>query len=120
MTHVSDPSIRLSLWPHAWRPGTSPGPVPCFISHVGEVRGCGYLALTVGNVRERPFSRVYRTSPVFAALRDPDRLGGKRCAFELKQVCGGCRVRAYAATGDYPAEEPYCSYVPGRATARGE
>jgi len=92
----------------------------CFISHVGEVQGCGYLPLTVGNVRERPFSEIYRTSPIFAALRDPDRLGGKCGACEFKQVCGGCRARAYAATGDYLAEEPYCSYVPRRATAQAE
>jgi MoaA/NifB/PqqE/SkfB family radical SAM enzyme len=28
-------------------------------------------------------------------------------------VCGGCRARAYATTGDYLAEEPYCVYKPG-------
>ena len=27
-------------------------------------------------------------------------------------VCGGCRARAYEATGDYLAEEPFCIYEP--------
>ena len=27
-------------------------------------------------------------------------------------VCGGCRARAYAATGDPLAEEPDCAYEP--------
>jgi len=27
-------------------------------------------------------------------------------------VCGGCRARAFEATGDYMAEEPLCSYQP--------
>ncbi|MFO7910587.1 MAG: radical SAM/SPASM domain-containing protein, partial [Desulfotignum sp.] len=31
---------------------------------------------------------------------------------EYKQVCGGCRARAYEATGSYLAEEPLCSYQP--------
>ncbi len=33
---------------------------------------------------------------------------------EYRRVCGGCRARAYAATGDYLAEEPYCVYKPRR------
>jgi AdoMet-dependent heme synthase len=36
-----------------------------------------------------------------------------KCGFcEYKKVCGGCRARAYEATGDYLAEEPLCSYLP--------
>ena len=31
---------------------------------------------------------------------------------EYRKVCGGCRARAYEATGDYMAEEPLCSYLP--------
>jgi MoaA/NifB/PqqE/SkfB family radical SAM enzyme len=27
-------------------------------------------------------------------------------------VCGGCRARAYSMTGDFLAQEPFCSYVP--------
>lgn len=83
-----------------------------FVSHVGDVQGCGYLPIPAGNVRERRFSEIYRESPQFAALRDPNRLGGKCGLCEYKHVCGGCRARAYAATGDCLDEEPYCVYVP--------
>jgi len=31
---------------------------------------------------------------------------------EYVGVCGGCRARAYSMTGDYLAQEPFCSYVP--------
>jgi radical SAM protein with 4Fe4S-binding SPASM domain len=47
---------------------------------------------------------------VFQALRDPENLGGKCGRCEFKKVCMGCRARAYAATGDYLAEEPFCIY----------
>lgn len=88
-----------------------------FISHTGDVQPCGYFDLQLGNVRETPFSRIWETSPVFDDLRHYDRLRGKCGACEYKGVCGGCRARALAATGDYLAEEPYCAYVP-RAIAR--
>ena len=30
-------------------------------------------------------------------------------------VCGGCGARAYAATGNYMGEEPFCAYIPPEA-----
>jgi len=86
----------------------------CFVSHVGDVQPCGYFDLKLGNVRERPFSQIWRKSPVLDDLRHPERLKGKCGACEFKSVCGGCRARALAKTGDYLAEEPYCAHVPDR------
>ncbi|RLB89163.1 MAG: radical SAM/SPASM domain-containing protein, partial [Deltaproteobacteria bacterium] len=34
---------------------------------------------------------------------------------EYTKVCGGCRARAYEATGNYLEEEPLCSYQPRKA-----
>lgn len=84
----------------------------CFISHIGEVQGCGYFDKVAGDVRKQTFPEVWRDSPLFNELRDFDGLKGKCGACEFKKVCGGCRARAYEATGDYMAEEPYCAYVP--------
>ncbi|HOI11263.1 MAG TPA: radical SAM/SPASM domain-containing protein, partial [Myxococcota bacterium] len=41
-----------------------------------------------------------------------DSYGGRCGACEFRNVCGGCRARAYAVTGDVFAEEPFCDYVP--------
>ncbi|MFO8101238.1 MAG: radical SAM protein [Dehalococcoidia bacterium] len=84
----------------------------CFISHVGRVQGCGYLDVEAGNLKEASFARIWNDSPVFARLRDLSNLGGKCGVCEYKRICGGCRARAYEATGDYLAEEPYCVYQP--------
>ena len=73
--------------------------------------------MQLGNVRDMPFSKIWETSEVFDDLRHYERLKGKCGACEYKGVCGGCRARALAATGDYLAEEPYCAYVP-RKVAR--
>ena len=45
-------------------------------------------------------------------MRDRDALEGKCGYCNYRFVCGGCRARAYAVTGNYMAEEPFCSYVP--------
>ena len=31
------------------------------------------------------------------------------------RVCGGCRARAFAISGDYLAAEPFCTYEPVKA-----
>ena len=84
----------------------------CFIGHNGRVQPCGYLELDCGNVREQPFHKIWEESPIFLDLRDYDKLKGKCGICEYKKVCGGCRARAYALTGDYLGEEPYCIYEP--------
>ena len=40
------------------------------------------------------------------------KLKGKCGKCEFRKVCGGCRARAFEATGDFLAEEPLCSYQP--------
>lgn len=85
----------------------------CFISHVGEVYPSGFLPLSAGNVRTRSLAELYQETPLFQALRDPNRLEGKCGRCEFRNICGGSRSRAYAVTGNPFAAEPFCSYRPG-------
>ncbi len=48
---------------------------------------------------------------MFRRLREGP-LGGKCGACEFREVCGGCRARAYAVTGDVLAADPGCAYEP--------
>jgi AdoMet-dependent heme synthase len=84
----------------------------CFISHVGIVQPCGFLELDCGDVTRTPFQEIWNHSDVFLSLRNHEELTGKCGRCEYKRVCGGCRARAYEATGDFMAEEPLCSYQP--------
>jgi len=84
----------------------------CFISHRGVVQPCGFLDVNCGDVSKTPFHEIWKTSKVFQDLRNFAALKGKCGACEYNRVCGGCRARAYEATGDYMAEEPLCSYQP--------
>jgi radical SAM protein len=85
-----------------------------FVSHVGEIFPSGFLPVSAGNVRRHALAGVYRESPLFRALRDPARLHGRcsRCPF--RAICGGSRSRAYAVSGDWLAEEPWCDYPAGQ------
>jgi AdoMet-dependent heme synthase len=84
----------------------------CFISHTGIVQPCGFLQLNCGDITQTSFSTVWNTSEVFLSLRNYDNLKGKCGKCEYRKVCGGCRARAFEATGDYLAEEPLCLYQP--------
>lgn len=85
-----------------------------FVSYAGIVQPCGYLEVAAGDLRQQPFSRIWAAAPLFQALRDVDQYHGKCGVCEYRQVCGGCRARAYALTGDYLGPEPLCLYEPKR------
>ena len=83
-----------------------------FVSHVGQVQPCGYLELDCGNVRQTRLGEIYRSSSLLQKLRNVDRYRGKCGVCEYRKVCGGCRARAFEATGDYLEAEPLCAYAP--------
>jgi radical SAM protein with 4Fe4S-binding SPASM domain len=88
-----------------------------FISHTGDIYPSGFLPVSAGNVRTHDLLDVYRNAPLFRQLRDRNLLKGKCGVCEYREVCGGCRARAYAMTGDYLESEPTCAHVPARFEA---
>ena len=84
----------------------------CFVSHTGDVQPCGYLEITCGNIREKPFRAIWEESELLQRLRDTNQLRGKCGRCEYRVVCGGCRARAFTLGGDYLGEEPFCPYEP--------
>jgi radical SAM protein with 4Fe4S-binding SPASM domain len=97
---------------HAMTRGCLGGIAFCFISHTGQVQPCGYLELDCGQVTEKGFAEIWNDSKIFRDLRDLSLYEGKCGYCEFIRVCGGCRARAYEATGNYLAEEPLCIYRP--------
>ncbi|NNK94450.1 MAG: radical SAM protein [Desulfobacterales bacterium] len=94
--------------------GCLAGQLICLIDVDGEVLPCSYFPKSAGNINQTPFKEIWETSELFLSLRDfksyKDNCG--RC--EYVNVCGGCRARSYAMTGDYLAQEPFCSHIPVR------
>ena len=87
----------------------------CRITPNGELTPCPYIPSAAGDLRESSFADIWRNAPLFSVLR-ARQLGGRCGQCEYRGVCGGCRARAFAETGDHLAEDPSCSYQPQSGT----
>lgn len=94
------------------RGGITAGRGFAFVSHTGETYPSGFLPKSAGNVRDRSVVDIYRNAELFESLRNPDGFVGKCGVCEFRQVCGGSRSRAFAATGNPMGSDPLCPYVP--------
>lgn len=83
----------------------------CRITPEGKLTPCPYTATVAGDLRKQSFREVWERSPVLNSLRHGE-LGGKcgRCGY--REVCGGCRARAEAVTGDLLGPDDSCAYEP--------
>jgi len=85
----------------------------CYIKPDGEVWPCPFVPLSAGNVRQQPLDKLWYESELFNSLRDRERLIGEKCgSCRFKYMCGGCRGRAYAHSGDYLGDDPLCFLYP--------
>jgi radical SAM protein len=83
-----------------------------FVSNQGDVCPAGFLPLPAGNIREGDLATIYRTSPLFQQLHTSSEFRGKCGYCSYNAICGGSRARAFAATGDPLASDPFCPYEP--------
>ncbi len=90
--------------------GCGAGRIYAALQPNGDVTPCVFLPIKVGNVREKTFREIWDTAPLFKRLRNRDLLKGfcSHCSF--KNICGGCRARAYAYFNDPLAPDPGCIY----------
>ncbi len=86
------------------------------ISSEGDITPCPYLPLVAGNLREERLEQIWKGSDLFKELRELQ-LKGRCGACEYRKVCVGCRARAWAVTGDYLEEDPWCTYQPAGGDA---
>jgi radical SAM protein with 4Fe4S-binding SPASM domain len=88
----------------------------CRITPDGRLTPCPYLPEVAGDLRTQSFGEIWRSAPLFQALR-AGTLGGKCGRCEYQKLCGGCRARAFALEGDVLAADPSCVYEPAAGAA---
>jgi len=80
-----------------------------YVKANGDVWPCPFVEINAGNVRDESFSEIYKNAPVFRNLRRREELLKGVCGeCNYKKICGGCRGRALAYSGDYLEEDPRC------------
>jgi radical SAM protein with 4Fe4S-binding SPASM domain len=79
----------------------------------GHVLPCTRATSTVGSALEKPLLEIYEemaSSPFFSAMRNHENLKEPCASCKYGEICGGCRIRAHALTGDWFAADPVCPY----------
>jgi len=120
---IIEPVAAPQFWPHLLgRDDTRPKPVASpeafhgcaagwgllYVKPDGHIWPCPFVPISGGNVRDRSVEDIWRNGEIFRKLRDRSQLTGKCGSCENKEICGGCRGKAFAASGDPLAEDPTC------------
>ncbi|MEA1904870.1 MAG: radical SAM protein [Candidatus Hadarchaeota archaeon] len=75
----------------------------------GDVEPCVFIPITIGNLKKQSLREIWRNSEVLKKIRNRDEFEGcGDCPY--KNICGGCRARAYGYFGDLQAPDPACPY----------
>jgi len=77
----------------------------------GDVTPCPYMENSAGSLKEQSFREIWQDAPVLNDLRAP-RLEGRCGVCEFQKLCGGCRARPLAASGNMMGEDSLCTYQP--------
>ncbi len=94
--------------------GCGAGRVYCAIEPDGTVTPCVFMPIPVGNVRKDSIIRLWSECWLFNALRDRDSLKRICRICRFRDICGGCRARAYAYFNDPFEDDPGCIYCRAR------
>jgi AdoMet-dependent heme synthase len=91
------------------------------VTENGDLIPCFYTDLTpsepmlLGNIRNKSLQTAWeeiKQSSFYSSFQNRNVLKGKCGVCEYRELCGGCRNRAYAYTGDMYAADPACIYIP--------
>lgn len=110
-THFT-PALKLGIYKAAieFIGGCGAGRVYCAVEPDGTVTPCVFMPIPRGNIRSESFYKIWREDELMNKLRDRRNLTGicNRCKY--RDICGGCRARAFAYFGDPLADDPGCIY----------
>ncbi len=88
--------------------GCGAGRMYCAIQPNGIVTPCVFMPIEVGDLRTESFIDIWQNSDVMQSLRERHDLKGHCSSCSYRNICGGCRARAYAYFGDIKAPDIGC------------
>ena len=88
--------------------GCGAGRMYCAIQPNGIVTPCVFMPIPVGDLRSESFVDIWKNSEVMQSLRERHDLKEHCVSCEYRNICGGCRARAYAYFNDIKAPDIGC------------
>lgn len=77
----------------------------------GDVIPCMLLQVKLGSIRKENIIKIWEESPTLTKLRSRELLKGECGKCVHRDVCAGCRGRAYEETSDMMATDPGCWFI---------
>ena len=90
-----------------------------YIKPNGDVWPCAFVPVSGGNLKTMSPADIWNRADLFTSLRNRDNLKGKCHDCSQREMCGGCRARAFARTGDLFAEDDRCPLSDGERKGHG-
>jgi radical SAM protein with 4Fe4S-binding SPASM domain len=74
----------------------------------GDLAPCVFIPIRIGNILLDDLLEVWRSSETLNLIRDRRSLKGYCGICPWREICGGCRARAYSYLGDLQESDPGC------------
>ncbi len=76
----------------------------------GDIEPCVFLPIKIGNIRKESLQEVWKNNEVLKKIRDRKSFWGFCGECKERNICGGCRARAYGYYGDVQGPDTGCIY----------
>lgn len=88
--------------------GSTCGKLSLHLEPDGGITPCGFVPITIGNILEDDFDKVWFDSPVLLKMRSKTAVGKCKSCVSYEDCLGGCSARAFALTGSFDSPDPHC------------
>jgi GeoRSP system radical SAM/SPASM protein len=96
-------------------PGSTCGKLSLHIGPDGSITPCGFIPVSIGNILEDDFDKIWFDSPVLKMMRSKIPRGKCDGCASYEQCLGGCTARVYAVTGTFDQPDPHC-WIPNEGS----
>lgn len=82
----------------------------CALEPNGDIEPCVFIPIRCGNIMKDNLLDVWQNNEIMKKLRDRKKFRGNCGICNYRNVCGGCRARAYGYFGDVQQSDPGCIF----------
>lgn len=82
----------------------------CALEPNGDIEPCVFIPIKVGNIKHDDLIDVWQDNEIFKKLRTRGEFKGTCNICRYRNICGGCRARAYGYFGDLQESDPGCIF----------